>query len=382
MSELVKEKVRDFLTRKLLRNYILLESHPDFADNTKAIYDELIRREYNKKYKIIWLVKDNKKFRDIKVKNVKFINREGKENKFIRKYYMFFTKYIIDSNVFIYKENKHQFRIHLTHGMFLKLPDFYCKKCGDVDKIITTSDFFIDTVSDLFKVEKKKICITGLPRNDYLFEKNQYFFDKYKNKKYNKIIVWLPTYRNHKTSSARTNINFKYGVPCIQNEEEIKKLNELLKANNTLLLIKLHPAEDRSNIFGINLSNLLLFDDNEFEKEHTNIYKLLSVTDALITDYSSAYYDFLLTKKPIALTVPDIEEYKSSVKLLFEKYEGNLAGDIVYDYDELYSFISNVCKDVDNNYDDRIEKMKKFNKYCDNNSSKRVVDILENRIKE
>lgn len=33
-----------------LNNYIVLESIPVYSDNAKAVYEELLRREYNKKY--------------------------------------------------------------------------------------------------------------------------------------------------------------------------------------------------------------------------------------------------------------------------------------------------------------------------------------------
>ena len=41
-----------------LQEIFLLESVPDLSDNTKAVFDEMIRRGLNKEYKIIWLVKN------------------------------------------------------------------------------------------------------------------------------------------------------------------------------------------------------------------------------------------------------------------------------------------------------------------------------------
>ena len=35
--------------------YIVFESLPDFSDNTRAVFDEMVRRGINKKYKFIWL---------------------------------------------------------------------------------------------------------------------------------------------------------------------------------------------------------------------------------------------------------------------------------------------------------------------------------------
>ena len=46
----------------LLRNIVLLESNPDFSDNTRGVYEKLIELGYNKKNKIVWFVSDKKRF--------------------------------------------------------------------------------------------------------------------------------------------------------------------------------------------------------------------------------------------------------------------------------------------------------------------------------
>lgn len=38
-----------------LRKAFVLESHPDLSDNTYALYEELLRRGYHKKYKLYWM---------------------------------------------------------------------------------------------------------------------------------------------------------------------------------------------------------------------------------------------------------------------------------------------------------------------------------------
>ena len=45
-------------------------------------------------------------------------------------------------------------------------------------------------------------------------------------------------------------------------------------------------------------------------KKGLSVYALLRNADALITDYSSAYFDYMLLNRPIAFTVEDIEEYR------------------------------------------------------------------------
>lgn len=368
----------------LLRNFILFESNPDFSDNTRAVFDEMVKRNVNDKYKLIWIVKDKTKFLDVKIKNVKFFYNSGKLlDRFVFMYYNFFSKCIIDCNKYINKINKYQFRINLTHGAPLKLTYNYCSAMGNVDYITRLGEFFLDIDKKLYKLPKNKILYLGYPRNDELFKPDIECFKEFLPEKFNKIILWMPTFRNHNADKNNSCGKYlKYGVPSIRSEEQINDLNNLLKNNETFLLIKLHPAEDETTITKLNLSNIIIVKDEWFEKKHKTVYNLCSLVDALITDYSSIYYDFLLLNKPIGLAIEDIEKYKSVNKLLFEKYEGNIVGEYIYNYNDIINFVKNVINGTDICKEERNEKKLLYHKYIDNNSSKRVVDFILDKMKE
>lgn len=209
---------------------------------------------------------------------------------------------------------------------------------------------------------------------------------KYKQNDEEKLIVWMPTFRNHKNgnnSENKTDIHFSFGVPTIETEKQINKLNKLLVEKNAKLIIKLHPAEDTSKLNNLDLSNIIIVKDNSiFEKEKLTVYHLLSVADALITDYSSIYYDYLLTDKPIGLAIPDIKEYSSHVELAFDNFEENVAGEYIYKFDDLIKFIKNVIDNNDITYEKRMEKKKLYHNYSDGKSSKRVLEILTDKMKK
>ena len=140
MREMIKKIIYNLNYRIFMKNAILFESNPDFCDNTRAIFDCMIRRGLNKKYRLIWFVNDKKKFSDIKIKNVYFIEYKQKIKIM---YYQFFAKYIFDCNRYIRKRNKNQFRIYLTHGTPLKLPKDYSSISGEMDYVVQISDYFI-----------------------------------------------------------------------------------------------------------------------------------------------------------------------------------------------------------------------------------------------
>lgn len=380
----IKNKLIDSGKIKLfMRNTILMESNPDFSDNSRAVFEELIKKNINEKYKIIWFVQNTEKFKDINIHNVFFWGR-GK-NKFERlrfRYYNLFSKYIIDCNRFIKKIHDYQFRIYLCHGTPLKVASDYNSQIGNVDYIIQMSTFFDEYNAKSFNIDKKRILSLGFPRNDEFFKKENINLKLFPDIQRNKTIIWLPTYRNHKAfknnenNIYNMNINFKYGVPTIDNENQLLKLNQLLQEKKILLLIKLHPVEDSTKIQQLNLSNVKLITDSIVMNNHRYLYQYLANIDALITDYSSIYYDFLLTKKPIGMAVPDKEEYKKHVKLFFENLEENLPGEYIYSFDDLLMFIENISNGTDISYNKRLEKIKLYHKNADGNSAKRIVELI------
>ena len=383
----VKQSIKKILYSKKLRlkPYILMESNPDFADNTKAVYDEIIKRGLNLKYKVIWAVNDKQKYKYIKTKNVRFINRTGSIlNKVKFAYYNIFSKYIIDCNKYIEKLNKNQIRIFLGHGMPIKVARKYMGEMGTIDYIASTSELFDDVYIDCYKVKSNQIKILGYPRNDVLFNNKQekIIFPEIKR---NKTIIWMPTYRNHNNKDNTNRKSFTYGIPCVSDENELVNINQKLNELNELLLVRLHPAEDLTNIKQMELSNIRLLDDKVLERENATIYDILPQTDALITDYSSVYYDYLLLDKMIGMTIPDFDEYKKGTELFFKyitDFMTNLPAEYIFNYDGLIKFIENVQINNDNYKEQREKKTKSYHKYIDGQSSKRVVDLmLENEEK-
>ena len=60
--------------------------------------------------------------------------------------------------------------------------------------------------------------------------------------------------------------------------------------------------------------------------EPYTLYHLLSQTDAMISDYSSVYGDYLLTDKPIGFAFNDLEEYKKSRYIPLSPLEDYMPG--------------------------------------------------------
>ena len=105
-------------------------------------------------------------------------------------------------------------------------------------------------------------------------------------------------------------------------------------------------------------------------------YELMRSVDALLTDYSSVYYDFLLCDKPIGLCWEDFDEFNENEGFVFDVNEILSGGEKIYTVDDMRGFIDRVAKGEDLLVDNRHTNRALTHKYVDDKSSKRVVDFI------
>lgn len=352
---------------------IVFESNPNMSDNTKAIYDEMLKRRINSQYIFVWITEDDetKKLNDkncyvISTKNIKDASKAEAAKRM--------ATCIICSNSFIYSTRKECKSYYLNHGIPVKNVRNYYNCPQKINYVIVSSEEVVNLFSYSLNCPKSKIIPLGAPRNDafYLQRKNlSIYFGKYK-----KYIIWYPTFRQHKLSFNICDSNT--AIPLISNEKTAKSLNEAAAKNQILIIIKPHFAQNVEYIKRYNLSNVIFIDDLFFVNNKITSYEMLASSDALITDYSSVYFDYLLCNKPIGLIWNDIDEYKKNPGLI-DNYEYYLQGGIkIYKHNQLISFI----EQISNNKDElKIERNKILNevfKYKDNNNTNRVTNFIIN----
>lgn len=359
----------------LNKKMIVFESLNDFDCNSGALYNYIIENELNKKFKIIWLVKNkNNKIRK-KVKNVKIMDYYHRP--LLDRLYFRRAKYLIWDNEPIEKLNQRQVSIYLTHGF----PAI--KNVKGLINIPESCDYFIMTSKNLENYAKEQFSIknntkfiyAGLPRNDLLFQQNNEI-TKVTSQKYNKVIIWMPTFRKSKFEDRNdTNKKLNLGIPLINSINEFKKLNSVLEENNDLLILKIHGGQDQSILKVKNLSNIKIITIEDEKNLNINLYKLISNTDALLTDYSSIAFDYLLLDKPIGYIIDDINEYKLGFGFdnIFEMMPGNK----IKTLDELLNFINDLNKGKDDYKKDRKKVLNYINEYQDDKNCERIIEYIE-----
>lgn len=191
-------------------------------------------------------------------------------------------------------------KIALLENNYSKLKKIYFKTIfsKNYSYILTTSKNLINIMKDSFGVDERKVKVWGQPRNDVIFKNvNKDILESLSlyNDKYNKLILYAPTYRDNEET-------------CLFPFEDFdkNKLEEFLETNNILIYIHTHMNES-SNISKYLGKRIRVLEDDKID----DIMGILNVFNILITDYSSIYIDFLLLKRPIIFLPYDKEKYLS-----------------------------------------------------------------------
>lgn len=372
----VKTLAKKIINRLPTKKLIIFESTPDLSDNTKAVFDEMIKRGLNEKYKMLWLLKKEPSDSLPKIKNVSYIKMENSKKILLIKY---MARCFICCNDWLESLRAGQTSFYLSHGTTIKsLSGYYNEFPDRMDYCLSAGEDVAFLCESEFGAPKEKIFSLGFPRNDILVTADRDLCPLFADCDFEKIIVWYPTYRQHQNGGV---VSGGSSLPIIHDSDAAVALNEYAKEKKVLIVLKPHFAQDVSYVKDMGLSNIRFIDDSFFVKNGISSYEFVGSCDALITDYSSIYYDFTLCNKPIALIWEDYEEYKK-VPGFAEGVDSLLeGGERIYTLPELCDFVGEVADGEDKLCDVRAEICKKVNFNADGNSSKRVVDFIIDKAK-
>lgn len=379
------ESKLDVIFRKVLviafsgkqpKDIIVIESHSDFDCNGGAFYEYLIANGFNRKYKIVWLLHNPKFAPGVLPDNVVCVPFNKPNLK--KDYYMCRAKILTNDDAFPEKLGKNQTMYYLTHGGctfknvkgLLNIPEH-------INYILTSSEAYYELECNNFSVpypNNRMLCV-GYPSNDYLFRDNRSELSKITNADFDKVILWMPTFRKLNSGRVDGTNSEPLGIPLLESLEEYERLNAFLSKNNTLLLIKIHPYQDMSGFSLPSLSNIEVLTPERVKKINVDNYKLMSVSDALISDYSSAAYSFILLNRPIGFVLSDLEDYKIGFSV--EDYNSVLPGEHINDFSQFISFIDGVICGKDEFRYEREKLCDWLYNYRDGDSCKRLVDFMK-----
>lgn len=368
---------------------IVLESIPDLGSQTYPVYKYMLTQGFNKKYKLIWFVTDKNEFKNVNIPNVSFQNIQPKSwfQKIQRNYTLCSCRAMLFSHRYIGKVLDKPCYFFLKHGSFIKsrLNHRRDNETNDSDFFINTSAFWDDIeVKQHPYFTKEQAIHTGYPTNDFLFDTGDYKHTLFPGIDFDKLIVWLPTFRlNTDNRRIDSKFDFPLGIPVLYTLEQMENLNEVLRSHRVYLAMKPHPAQDISVIKAQNFSNISVFYDDDLRKANVHLYQLLASSDAMITDYSGVYYDYLLTGNSIGVTIDDYDEYKNTTGFAIPDYFELVKGDYIRDTEDLKRYVISVAEGQDPHKEERENVKNMIYDHCDNKSSERVyyklLEEIENR---
>lgn len=354
-----------------LRNAIFFESIPDLSDNTKAVFDEMIRRGLNERCKLFYMVSDASIIASQpKVKNVYYVQHRLKD--LFYQFYLRTAKCLICCNEFFPKYRDDQTIFYLSHGSPIKSVRNYYNAPRWIDYHLAASAAMVPHCAYELNAPEDRFFSLGFPRNDILTSACRDLKPLFPDADFDKVIVWYPTYRQTKYGMSVGGSS----LPVIHDEINAAALNETAKANRVLLVLKPHFVQDVSYVKDLGLSNIMFIDDRFFAQNHISSYEFVGSCDAMITDYSSIYYDYTLCDKPVALVWEDVEEYKKSPGFSpgIDPYLDG--GEKVYDLPQLQDFVCRVAQGEDPLRDIRRTVRDQVNHAADGKNACRVVDFI------
>lgn len=353
-----------------------------YSDNPKAIYEYL--RKQNSDLKYIWAIKNHKQ-KNIQIEGAKVIEYFSIPYFYYlarSKYWVVNCKlptYILKKENQVYLQTWHGTPLkRLAHDIVLDNKDttFYRSKMSaeemyntydeDVRKynyMISPNPYSTKVFKSAFRINEERLIETGYPRNDILVNSTNDQIVRIKERlglpKDKKVILYAPTWRDN--SYVIEGYTFKLQV-------DFRKWQEAL-GEEYVVVFKPHYLI-------INDFDIKAFEGFVYEASATSdIAELYLISDLLITDYSSVFFDYAILNRPMYFYMFDLDEYASELRgFYFDIYE-TLPGPIVQNENDLLAQIKN------SNFDyDRLKKFnQEFNEFHDGQCAKKVCDILFER---
>ena len=177
-------------------------------------------------------------------------------------------------------------------------PSESCHKAYDY--ALVGANNLIKVYEEVFGLPKRAFLPTGMARlDDFL---NEHKIEEFRNdfyKSYNeladkKIILFAPTFRG----TGQKDAHYDYDML------DLKQIYEFC-GNEWAFLVKMHPFVKEA----ISIPDTYQDRIKDFSS-YPNINDLYYITDVLITDYSSNYYEYALLRKPVLFYTYDREYYE------------------------------------------------------------------------
>ncbi|MGZ9772945.1 CDP-glycerol glycerophosphotransferase family protein [Bacillus toyonensis] len=352
-------------------------SGKQYSCNPRAIYEYMKRQ--NLDFQMIWSV--NKKYKEyFQEANIPYVKR------FSVRWFILMGRaeyWVTNSRLPLWiSKPKHTTYLQTWHGTPLKklaldmkevhMPGTTTEKykknfIEEVEKwdyLLSPNAYSTDIFEGAFRFQKN-VVETGYPRNDFLHVSNSLKKNEELRKKYNlplnkKIILYAPTWRDDQF--------YRKGCYKLDLKLDLSLLQEKL-GSSYIILLRMHYLVAEQ--FDLSPYKGFVHDFSG----HIDINELYVLSDLLITDYSSVFFDYANLKRPMIFYTYDIESYRDMLRGFYFDLEKEAPGPVTLTTEGVIAEIIR-CANLESE-----ELERKYNtfyqKYCyleDGLASQRVVE--------
>ena len=318
-------------------------------------------------------------------KSIKLIERGSEESERVIKNarYIFVNQGIVDiiPNPMYYPTNS--ILINLWHGVAWKkigsdsiknhLKALYSKRLyrnDGTDYYLSTSEEFSSRLKTAFAINDKKIIRAGYPRNSLFYDVasmkrlRDSFITKHALENNAIFVSYLPTFRD-KTESV-------FDIATILKD---KSFEDYLASNSVYLIRKDHFVTEQRDSFHNSIKTGRIIIDESISASET-----LAISDVLITDYSSCFFDYLVLNRPIIHFLYDYDYYKTSDRGLYYDINDVSCGRCCFSDEELKEEIRNYIANPGSDEDVRKKRKQLFMEYETPKTNEAILSFIQKNL--
>ena len=348
-------------------------------DNPLALYEYMESQERFADYRLVWALKEPRAFSSPQTRSVKYLSLSYFFYLARSKYWISNCKlpsYILKKKDQIYLQTWHGTPLkRLAHDIQisgdakfyrsgLNAQEMQSTYDDDVSKytyMIAPNSFCTQVFQSAFGIEKERLIETGYPRNDILTNADEQMKERIRERlgipKGKKVLLYAPTWRDN--SFVAAGYTFELKADFHKWKAELGDEYVLLFKPHYLIINKFADTEElKGFLYNVDASS--------------EISDLYLIADALVTDYSSVFFDYAILKRPIYFYMYDLESYREELRGFYIDIYKDLPGNIYEIEDEMLKDIRSGRFDYE-----RLNAFNaRFNEHEDGHASQRVIDIV------
>ena len=245
----------------------------------------------------------------------------------------------------------------------------FLKESRNWDYLLAQNEFAAKTLKRAFDV-KGKVLTYGYPANEIFYTDNLQQSAEAIRKKLSlpedkKVILYAPTWRDDLRKGNKWEYSFNLQLNLNRMQDELGR--------EYILLLRLHHlVSDKLNF---EKYSKFVYDVSQYD----DTSEILAISDILITDYSSIFFDYGSLKRPILFYMYDYEKYVSKLRGFYLDTDKDLPGEVIHTFDRLMDRLKNI-EEYERVYREKMNVF--YQTYCFVQNDKMTEKIVNEVFKE